>query len=1029
MSHFESSTLARYNSLADPHLQSYFSNERIQSHLKHAGLVTNHGEILSDAEYRSKLAQREHRKHVRHMLAENIVNRAIDIERSRNAEVKRYFETVSKAALVNNIKESRRRHAGGNSLGFMSGSSDMALLSLDSSWAQSRPRSANYHSDFNDEHTHIPRIQSANLSLDRRIKHSSKSRKRRPRSLQRPKSSQKPRSSTKYPNARSSSPPCQIQMIYYGPHTKVDYDRMVFSDIDEVMVMQQHCGGENLIVYKGLLKPGAEFTFDSRRHSDYPFGLSLYVKGLIDSRISTCCEYKHRHGVRLGGDRGHFAVLSVVGSKPCIKCRYGKQALLKKYAESPKEKKEKTEKPLTVSVNVSDEPKNKAEPVQIPIRHTSVSINGSDSSVESKKTSKRSSKSSELTPKVAPRASRPIRKVSSEKSDTTYDVTRKDDSTKKTWQVIFHPTSIATGNFRLGSNGSSKRFFLKLSFIVDEENIETESYEIDMKPFIEHSRSAKPYSIPIKFRNIGKPEQIRLNMSSTQDEDEDEDDRDDIKWHLDHIEVIDPETHSHYIFPCKTWIHRFQEKYLQLSQERVNERSSARTNDSRSTPSPKRTRQASAKVRQQSKTSSRSSTPTNSPKPLKTQQKPSQQTSSDDEQHIQYKPKPLVRSSTTSNDAVKPSRRISTGSESNQSIGKTPQKPKVSSRSSTPTNPPKSERRKNSSEDESDQATPKIERKSSNNSTSVPTRKDSTQRSSPDSSERPIRFRVIIYPSETDDGEFNPTQHSRIFLRLNNHKKEVNLTRRSDQLCPTFESGVEQTFEVNFNQEKDEPVKTLTIGYVNTESQAKTWKIDKIVLINTETQKKTIFLCKESLQRNDSDYRAEKTYQVQIEDSNREDTPTNRKIKSSKDSDDEEEEIQRKNRQSNHNNKNEHERNPSFHSMKDDEANYKDIFRKLDPENTLDLGSPPRTPSPRPKTRRGEADSIERDDQNQPNLPRLRLDTLTNQSARSNDQDNQNSRSSIAKENPKSQYKQMYPTDTDNDDAEEKEEDDKDEHY
>ena len=62
-----------------------------------------------------------------------------------------------------------------------------------------------------------------------------------------------------------------------------------------------------------------EFTFNSRRHSDYPFGLSFYVKGLIDSRISTCCEYRHRHGVRLGGDRGHFAIKSVQGSKPCIK--------------------------------------------------------------------------------------------------------------------------------------------------------------------------------------------------------------------------------------------------------------------------------------------------------------------------------------------------------------------------------------------------------------------------------------------------------------------------------------------------------------------------------------------------------------------------------------------------------------------------------------------------------------------------------------------------------------------------------------
>ena len=43
------------------------------------------------------------------------------------------------------------------------------------------------------------------------------------------------------------------------------------------------------------------------------------MNGLIDSRISTCCENKHRHGVKLGGERGHFAIVSVEGSKPCIK--------------------------------------------------------------------------------------------------------------------------------------------------------------------------------------------------------------------------------------------------------------------------------------------------------------------------------------------------------------------------------------------------------------------------------------------------------------------------------------------------------------------------------------------------------------------------------------------------------------------------------------------------------------------------------------------------------------------------------------
>lgn len=50
-------------------------------------------------------------------------------------------------------------------------------------------------------------------------------------------------------------------MVYYGPHTKVDYDHSVFEQIDEVIVMQQHCGGENLIVYKDKIKPGGLIEF------------------------------------------------------------------------------------------------------------------------------------------------------------------------------------------------------------------------------------------------------------------------------------------------------------------------------------------------------------------------------------------------------------------------------------------------------------------------------------------------------------------------------------------------------------------------------------------------------------------------------------------------------------------------------------------------------------------------------------------------------------------------------------------------
>lgn len=59
------------------------------------------------------------------------------------------------------------------------------------------------------------------------------------------------------------------------------------------------------------------FTFDSRRHPDYPFGLALYINGIFDSRISVCCEYKHKHNVRLGSRYGLFGIYDVQKSQPC----------------------------------------------------------------------------------------------------------------------------------------------------------------------------------------------------------------------------------------------------------------------------------------------------------------------------------------------------------------------------------------------------------------------------------------------------------------------------------------------------------------------------------------------------------------------------------------------------------------------------------------------------------------------------------------------------------------------------------------
>lgn len=61
------------------------------------------------------------------------------------------------------------------------------------------------------------------------------------------------------------------------------------------------------------------FSFISRRHRGYPFSLSIFMDGRVDCRVSTCCEYKHAKGVKLGGKMGHFSLLKVEGATPCYK--------------------------------------------------------------------------------------------------------------------------------------------------------------------------------------------------------------------------------------------------------------------------------------------------------------------------------------------------------------------------------------------------------------------------------------------------------------------------------------------------------------------------------------------------------------------------------------------------------------------------------------------------------------------------------------------------------------------------------------
>jgi len=129
-----------------------------------------------------------------------------------------------------------------------------------------------------------------------------------------------------------------ITMIYLGKTVHLSHDHPDFRD--EIKVYQQHCGGENLCVYKGKLLEKETFQFVSKRHHGFPFSLTFFLNGMQVNRLSSCCEYKHRKGSRLGGKRGYFGFVCVQRSSPCYKCIIAMG--LDKNPTSPKPKKEKS---------------------------------------------------------------------------------------------------------------------------------------------------------------------------------------------------------------------------------------------------------------------------------------------------------------------------------------------------------------------------------------------------------------------------------------------------------------------------------------------------------------------------------------------------------------------------------------------------------------------------------------------------------------------------------------------------------------
>eukprot|EP00800_Vazella_pourtalesii_P001098 TRINITY_DN1092_c0_g1_i10.p1 TRINITY_DN1092_c0_g1~~TRINITY_DN1092_c0_g1_i10.p1 ORF type:complete len:636 (-),score=116.00 TRINITY_DN1092_c0_g1_i10:1401-3308(-) len=113
-----------------------------------------------------------------------------------------------------------------------------------------------------------------------------------------------------------------ITLLYRGRGIKLN-GKTIQESHSEVCVYQQHCGGNAVLVYQGYLAPGTRFSFLSRRHLDSTLGLTFYLSGLVDARLSACCEYRYKQGHRVGGAGRtcHYEWVSAKNATPCARCQ------------------------------------------------------------------------------------------------------------------------------------------------------------------------------------------------------------------------------------------------------------------------------------------------------------------------------------------------------------------------------------------------------------------------------------------------------------------------------------------------------------------------------------------------------------------------------------------------------------------------------------------------------------------------------------------------------------------------------------
>ncbi|CAF3335792.1 unnamed protein product [Rotaria socialis] len=280
-----------YANKIDLRLQTLITSPYAQQQLQLAGLINHRGQIVASNAYIRSLAQRKCQQQDHEAIAKDILLQTLKIDQNNRRGRRHQFEIATRRAVNSNF-DAINKHYRKQSYGRKKSREKSApgYLSKAENEVKQRTRVTSAHkrilkteNDTEESSDQQNRIESLDksyvLSLERQT--------------------------------------CNLNMSY-GLKTTNKTKQI---NRDEIVVMQQHSTGENVVVFRGLLNEGESFSFKSQRRPTSPLSLAFYAKGFIDSLVNDCCEFKYGRRNQHINEHSKFFVERVRKASPCENCR------------------------------------------------------------------------------------------------------------------------------------------------------------------------------------------------------------------------------------------------------------------------------------------------------------------------------------------------------------------------------------------------------------------------------------------------------------------------------------------------------------------------------------------------------------------------------------------------------------------------------------------------------------------------------------------------------------------------------------